>query len=104
MRPDKGIGIVVMEPLKGGKLAQKIPSEMMSVFNESIIKRSPAEWALRFVWNEAGVSSVLSGMSSMEQVVENIRFADDGIHDSLGKDESIDVQEIAKCDVHPDKG
>jgi predicted aldo/keto reductase-like oxidoreductase len=85
----KGIGIVVMEPLKGGKLAQKIPSEMLSVFNESIIKRSPAEWALRFVWNEAGVSSVLSGMNSMEQVVENIRVADDGVQDSLGRDELL---------------
>ena len=86
---DKGIGIVVMEPLKGGKLAQNIPTEMMSVFNDSIIKRSPAEWALRFVWNEVGVSSVLSGMSSMEQVVENIRVAEEGIHDSLGKDELL---------------
>ncbi len=85
----KGIGIVVMEPLKGGKLAQKIPSEMTSVFNESAIKRSPAEWALRFVWNEAGVSSVLSGMNSMEQVVENIRVADEGIQDSLDKDELL---------------
>jgi predicted aldo/keto reductase-like oxidoreductase len=85
----KGIGIVVMEPLKGGKLAQKIPAEMMSVFNESIIKRSPAEWALRFVWNEAGVSSVLSGMHSMEQVVENISVADEGIQDSINKDELL---------------
>jgi uncharacterized protein len=86
---DKGIGIVVMEPLKGGKLAQNIPSEMMSIFNDSTIKRSPAEWALRFIWNEAGVSSVLSGMNSMEQVVENIKVADEGIQNSLGKDELL---------------
>ena len=86
---DKGIGIVVMEPLKGGKLAQKIPSEMMSVFDESVIKRTPAEWALRFVWNEAGVSTVLSGMNTLEQVVENIRIADEGVPDSLGKDELL---------------
>ena len=86
---DKGIGVVVMEPLKGGKLAQKIPSEMMSVFNESEIKRTPAEWALRFVWNETGVSTVLSGMNTLEQVVENIRIADEGVPDSLGKDELL---------------
>ena len=84
---DKGIGIVVMEPLKGGKLAQKIPQEMIAVFNESSTKRSPAEWALRFVWNEAGVSSVLSGMNSMEQVEENIRIAENGIVNSLGSDD-----------------
>jgi len=86
---DKGIGIVVMEPLKGGKLAQKLPTEMISVFNSSAIKRSPAEWALRFVWNEAGVSSLLSGMNSMEQVEENIRIANEGFPDSLGKDEIL---------------
>jgi len=84
---DKGMGIVVMEPLKGGKLAQKLPAEMTSVLNASSIKRSPAEWGLRFVWNEAGVSTVLSGMNSMDQVVENIRVANDGIPNTLGKDE-----------------
>ena len=84
---EKGIGVVVMEPLKGGKLAQKIPQEMISVFDESPVKRSPAEWALRFVWNEAGVSSVLSGMNSMEQVEENIRIAENGIVNSLGSDD-----------------
>ena len=86
---EKGIGIVVMEPLKGGKLAQKLPSEMTPIFDASTIKRSPAEWALRFVWNEAGVSSLLSGMNSMEQVVENISVANDGIPNSLGKDELL---------------
>ena len=86
---DKGMGLVVMEPLKGGKLAQKLPSEMTSVLNASAIIRSPAEWGLRFVWNEAGVSSVLSGMNSMEQVEENIRVANDGIPNSLSKDELV---------------
>lgn len=84
----KGIGVVVMEPLKGGKLAQKIPDEMMSVFNEFPVKRTPADWALRYVWNEAGVSSVLSGMSTMEQVEQNIAAASDGIQDSLSREES----------------
>lgn len=86
---DKGIGIIVMEPLKGGKLAQKLPAEMTSVLNGSSVKRSPAEWALRFVWNETGVSGLLSGMNSMEQVEENIRVADWGIPGSLGKDELL---------------
>lgn len=86
---DKGIGVVVMEPLKGSKLAQNLPPEMMTVFDKSQIKRTPAEWALRFVWNEAGVSSVLSGMNSMEQVEENIRTANEGIPDSLSKDDLL---------------
>jgi uncharacterized protein len=86
---DKGIGIVAMEPLKGGKLAQELPSEMTSVFNASTTKRSPAELALRFVWNETGISSLLSGMNSMEQVMENIKVANEGIPNSLAKDELL---------------
>jgi uncharacterized protein len=86
---DKDIGVVVMEPLKGGKLAQNLPAEMKSVIESSAIRRTPAEWALRFVWNEAGVSSVLSGMNTMEQVVENIRIANEGIAGSLNRDELL---------------
>jgi hypothetical protein len=86
---EKGIGVVVMEPLKGGKLGQNIPEEMTKVFNESAIKRSPAEWALRYVWNEAGVSSALSGMNTMEQVAENISVASSATALSLSNDELL---------------
>jgi predicted aldo/keto reductase-like oxidoreductase len=91
---DKGMGVVVMDPLKGGKLAHKLPSEMTSVINASVIKRSPTEWALRFVWNEAGVSSLLSGMNSMEQVEENLSVAGEGIANSLGRDELLIFEKL----------
>ena len=83
----KGIGIVVMEPLKGGKLAQKIPSEMSDIFNAASETRSPAEWALRYIWNEAAVVSLLSGMNSEEQLAENIRVANEVKADSLTTDD-----------------
>jgi hypothetical protein len=86
---EKGIGVVVMEPLKGGKLGQNIPEEMTRVFNESSAKRSPAEWALRYVWNEPGVSSALSGMNTLEQLVENIKVASSSAPGSLSKDELL---------------
>lgn len=86
---EKGIGVIVMEPLKGGKLGQNIPDEMTRVFNESPVKKSPADWALRYVWNEPGVSSVLSGMNTMEQVMENISVASSAVPGSLGKDELL---------------
>ena len=50
----KGIGVVVMEPLKGGRLAKNLPPEMKAVFDKRPEGWSPAEWALRYVWNEAG--------------------------------------------------
>lgn len=84
---DKGTGIVVMEPLKGGKLGHDLPAEMEGVFESVSVKRTPAEWALRFVWNEPGVTAALSGMNSMEQVVENLRIAEEGLPGSLSREE-----------------
>lgn len=84
---EKGIGVVVMEPLKGGKLASDLPPEMISVFKASGSGKSPAEWALRFIWNDPGVTSVLSGMNSMDQLQENLKIAGEGYHLSLSSDE-----------------
>jgi len=72
----KGLAIVVMEPIKGGLLAITPPKEIQEIWEEAEVKRSPVEWALLWVWNHPEVSVALSGMSRMEQVVENIEFAD----------------------------
>lgn len=72
----KGLGLVVMEPLKGGRLARNLPPEMKAVFDARTEGWSPAEWALRYVWNEAGVSLLLSGMGEASQLEENLRAAE----------------------------
>lgn len=72
----KGLGVVVMEPLKGGRLANRLPPEMQAVFDARPEGWSPAEWALRFVWDEPGVSLLLSGMGEESQLKENLRVAD----------------------------
>jgi len=71
---EKGLDVVVMEPVKGGKLA-KAPEKIKKIFNSSHIKRSPAQWALKWVFNLDEVSVVLSGMTTLEQVKENIAVA-----------------------------
>ena len=66
----KGIGVIVMEPVRGGKLAGHIPKEIQAVWDTAPVKRMPAEWALRWVWNHEHVSTVLTGASSLAQLQE----------------------------------
>ncbi len=72
---NKGLAVVVMGPVRGGRLA-KPPAAVARVWESAGEKRTPAEWALLWVWNQPEVSLALSGMSTMEQVVENLAVAD----------------------------
>jgi hypothetical protein len=72
----KGLGVIVMEPVRGGAIARNVPPQVQAVWDEAPIERSPAEWALQWVWNEPEVSFLLSGMSTMQHVVEDLEYAD----------------------------
>jgi len=71
----KGLAVVVMEPIAGGRLAVPPPPEIQAVWDKAEVRRTPAEWALQWVWNHPEVSVVLSGMSTMEHVGENVGSA-----------------------------
>jgi len=83
---EKGIQAIIMEPLKGGKLANP-PQSIRNVFDEYKIKKSPVEWALSFLLNKKEILLILSGMSSFEQVKENIEVASKYEINSLNEDE-----------------
>ena len=91
----KDIGILIMEPLRGGRLTDRVPPEVQKIWDAAPQKRSPAEWGLRWVWNHPEVSVVLSGMSNMDQVVENIRIAEDAQADGLSKAELATIEQVA---------
>jgi len=71
----KGVAVVIMEPIAGGRLAVNPPVGVAKLWKESRRNWSPAEWALQWLWNQPEVGLVLSGMSTMEQVVENVKAA-----------------------------
>jgi predicted aldo/keto reductase-like oxidoreductase len=71
----RGMGVVVMEPLLGGRLVNP-PEPIQAIWDESPVRRSAADWALQWLWNQPEVSLVLSGMSTFQQVEENLASAD----------------------------
>ena len=80
----KGLGVIVMEPLRGGMLAASPqPPASDALWREAERARSPAEWALRWVWNHPEVTVALSGMNGEAQVEENLRTASNGYAGSL---------------------
>ncbi len=80
---DKGLGVIIMEPLRGGMLAHKAPPAVRQIWDQAPTLRSEAAWSLRWIWNHPQVCVVLSGMSHEDQVAENLQIADEGHPDSL---------------------
>jgi hypothetical protein len=91
----KGLAVVVMEPIAGGRLAIRPPKPVQDVWEGADVKRTPAEWALMWVWNQPEVSVALSGMSTMDQVVENLNSADHSGPGMLTKKELKLINRVA---------
>jgi len=89
----QGLGVAVMEPLRGGALAN-IPEDIKSIWNEAENTHDPAEWALRYIWDNPDVDIVFSGMSTLGQVQDNIRYAQNGYPQKLTPDEKYLVKEV----------
>lgn len=73
---ERRVGVIAMEPLRGGVLAAEGPEAVKAIWARGRERRKPADWALRWVWNHAEVVSALSGMNSEQQLAENLASAD----------------------------
>ena len=93
----KGLPVVIMEPLRGGRLANNLPAEAVKAFEQYPTKRSPAEWAFRWLWNQAEVTCVLSGMNSMEMLNENLRAADESRAGEFSDDDRALLKKVSEA-------
>jgi predicted aldo/keto reductase-like oxidoreductase len=93
----KGIPVVIMEPLRGGKLVNRLPEEAKRIFAEYPVKRSPAQWAFRWLWNQPEVTVVLSGMNSDEMVRDNIQTASTTQAGELTEADEAMLQQVVKA-------
>jgi len=99
---DKGLGVIVMEPLRGGLLAGRagqrpgrgLPPSIQTLWDGAARRRTPAEWAFQWVWSQPEVSLVLSGMSTLEQVKENVVSAGRSGAGLLGDEELVLVGQV----------
>ncbi|MBQ2676236.1 MAG: aldo/keto reductase [Clostridia bacterium] len=93
----KGLPVMIMEPLRGGKLVNLLPEDAKRIFNEYKIKRTPAQWAFRWLWNQPEVTVVLSGMNSDEMVEDNIKTASEVQVGEFTQDDEAMLRQVANA-------
>ena len=89
----KGLPVMIMEPLRGGKLVSRLPQEAKDLFAAHSPQHTPAQWAFRWLWNQSEITCVLSGMNSMEMVMDNIQTASNV---SVGEMTQADEEMLAR--------
>ena len=93
---EKGIPVIIMEPLRGGRLVELLPEKAKALMERHTPRRSPAEWAMRWLWNQPEVTCVLSGMNSLDMVEENCRVASETEAGEFGSEEEAFFAELRR--------
>ena len=94
---EKGIPVMIMEPLRGGRLVNNLPAEAKTIFREHPVQHTPAQWAFRWLWNQPEISVVLSGMNSDEMVEDNIKTANETQIGELTADDEAMLKNVVKA-------
>jgi predicted aldo/keto reductase-like oxidoreductase len=94
---EKGLPVVIMEPLRGGKLVNMLPESARKIFAEYPISHTPAQWAFRWLWNQKEVTCVLSGMNALEMVQDNVTTASTVEIGELGQREEEMLQKVVSA-------
>ncbi|RDY23541.1 aldo/keto reductase [Romboutsia maritimum] len=92
---DKNLGIIIMEPLRGGGLVNNISDNIKEIIDNSPVKKTPAQWGFKFLFDKNEIGVVLSGMSSIEQVKENLKIVDiEGKPNTMTTDEKETINKL----------
>ena len=93
----KGIPVIIMEPLRGGKLVEHLPEKAKKIIAQFPVKRSAAQWGLRWLWDQKEVTVVLSGMGSDAMLQENIRVASASAVGQIPEEERVLYTDVVKA-------
>ena len=93
----RGLGVVIMEPLRGGYLARRLPETAERIFRAARPERTSAQWAFDFLWDRPEVSVVLSGMGAPEEVAENVDYARQARPGMLAEAEREVYRQVKEC-------
>ncbi len=93
----KGLPVIIMEPLRGGKLVTHLPQEAKDLFAAQPVKRTPAQWSFHWLWDQEKVTVVLSGMNRMEVLEENLTSADLVRPGAMGEGEQQMLRDVVKA-------
>ncbi|MDG6257687.1 MAG: aldo/keto reductase [Methanomicrobiaceae archaeon] len=91
---ERGLAVIIMEPLRGGRLARRVPTAVQAIYDQAEIERTPAAWALRWVWDHPEVTVVLSGMNEEAHIDENLATADAALPGSLDPEEHALIDRV----------
>ncbi|MBN1165629.1 MAG: aldo/keto reductase [Methanospirillaceae archaeon] len=92
---EKNLAVFIMEPLLGGKLGTDLPGDVRKIYQEAEIKRTPAQWALLWLWDHPQITVVLSGMNSEKHLQENLQTASIACPDALTTGEHLVIRQAA---------
>lgn len=90
----KGLPVMIMEPLRGGRLVNNLPESARRIFAEHPVRHTPAQWALRWLWNQPEVTCVLSGMNSEDMVADNVHTASTASAGDLSAEDEAMLQRV----------
>ena len=93
----KGIPVIIMEPLRGGKLVSRLPEKAVEIFSDYPIKQTPAQWAFKWLWSQPEVSFVLSVMNSLEMVRDNVATASNVKIGEVGEREEAMLSQVVQA-------